>query len=117
VSAFGVDGFNIHDRCAQILGSYRAIPRDVYRAVAPGGFRHELERAACRRARGSDAGARGATPKLAGPMPKLAGPMPKLAAAKFRFTGSVLQLACPRPVRNFTFTSRFKGNWVAVIAA
>jgi len=29
VSAFGVDGFNIDDRCAQILGSYRAIPRDV----------------------------------------------------------------------------------------
>jgi len=34
VSAFGVDGFNIDDRCAQILGSYRAIPRDVRRAVA-----------------------------------------------------------------------------------
>ena len=33
VSAFGVDGFNIDDRCAQILGSYRAIPRDVRRAV------------------------------------------------------------------------------------
>jgi predicted ABC-type ATPase len=34
VSAFGVDGFNIDDRCAQILGSYRAIPRAVRRAVA-----------------------------------------------------------------------------------
>ncbi|HEY1537248.1 MAG TPA: hypothetical protein VGF76_24675 [Polyangiaceae bacterium] len=34
VSAFGVDGFNIDDRCAQVLGSYRAIPRDVRRAVA-----------------------------------------------------------------------------------
>ena len=34
VSAFGVDGFNIDDRCAQILGSYPAIPRDVRRAVA-----------------------------------------------------------------------------------
>ena len=34
VTAFGVDGFNIDDRCAQILGSYRAISRDVRRAVA-----------------------------------------------------------------------------------
>jgi predicted ABC-type ATPase len=34
VSAFGVDAFNIDDRCAQILGSYRAIPREVRRAVA-----------------------------------------------------------------------------------
>jgi len=34
VTAFGVDGFNIDDRCAQILGSYRAIPRHVRRAVA-----------------------------------------------------------------------------------
>ena len=34
VSAFGIDGFNIDDRCAQILGSYRAIPREVRRAVA-----------------------------------------------------------------------------------
>jgi predicted ABC-type ATPase len=34
VAAFGVDAFNIDDRCAQILGSYRAIPRDVRRAVA-----------------------------------------------------------------------------------
>lgn len=34
VSAFGVDSFNIDDRCAQILGSYRAISRDVRRAVA-----------------------------------------------------------------------------------
>src|SRR5258706_4292213 len=34
VTAFGIDSFNIDDRCAQILGSYRAIPRDVRRAVA-----------------------------------------------------------------------------------
>src|SRR6188768_2387522 len=34
VTAFGVDGFNIDDRCAQILGSYRAIPREIRRAVA-----------------------------------------------------------------------------------
>jgi predicted ABC-type ATPase len=34
VTAFGIDAFNIDDRCAQILGSYRAIPRDVRRAVA-----------------------------------------------------------------------------------
>lgn len=34
VTAFGVDAFNIDDRCAQILGSYRAIPRDVRCAVA-----------------------------------------------------------------------------------
>lgn len=34
VTAFGVDAFNIDDRCAQILGSYLAIPRDVRRAVA-----------------------------------------------------------------------------------
>jgi predicted ABC-type ATPase len=34
VTAFGVDSFNIDDCCAQILGSYRAIPRDVRRAVA-----------------------------------------------------------------------------------
>ena len=34
VTAVGVDAFNIDDRCAQILGSYRAIPRDVRRAVA-----------------------------------------------------------------------------------
>ena len=34
VTAFGIDGFNIDDRCAQILGSYRAIPRHVRRAVA-----------------------------------------------------------------------------------
>lgn len=33
-TAFGVDAFNIDDRCAQILGSYRAIPRDVRQAVA-----------------------------------------------------------------------------------
>lgn len=34
VTAFGIDAFNIDDRCAQILGSYRAIPRQVRRAVA-----------------------------------------------------------------------------------
>ena len=27
VTAFGVDAFNIDDRCAQVLGSYRAIGR------------------------------------------------------------------------------------------
>jgi predicted ABC-type ATPase len=34
VSAFGIDSFNIDDRCAQILGSYRSIPRNVRHAVA-----------------------------------------------------------------------------------
>jgi hypothetical protein len=34
VTAFGVDSFNIEHRCAQILGSYRATPRGVRRAVA-----------------------------------------------------------------------------------
>lgn len=34
VTAFGIDSFNIDDRCAQIVGSYRAIPREVRRAVA-----------------------------------------------------------------------------------
>jgi predicted ABC-type ATPase len=34
VSAVGFDAFNIDDRCAQILGSYRGISRDVRRAVA-----------------------------------------------------------------------------------
>jgi predicted ABC-type ATPase len=34
VTAFGVDSFNIDDRCAQIVGSYRAIPRDIRHAVA-----------------------------------------------------------------------------------
>lgn len=34
VTASGVDAFNIDDRCAQILGSYRAIPPRVRRAVA-----------------------------------------------------------------------------------
>lgn len=33
-AAFGVDAFNIDDRCAQILGSYRAISREVRAAVA-----------------------------------------------------------------------------------
>ena len=34
VGALGIDSFNIDDRCAQIQGSYRAISRDVRRAVA-----------------------------------------------------------------------------------
>lgn len=34
VTAFGVSSFNIDDQCAQILGSYRAISREVRRAVA-----------------------------------------------------------------------------------
>src|SRR5580658_8059544 len=34
VTAFGIDAFNIDDRCAQVLGSYRAIPRGVRRSVA-----------------------------------------------------------------------------------
>jgi predicted ABC-type ATPase len=34
VTALRVDSFNIDDRCAQIQGSYRAISRDVRRAVA-----------------------------------------------------------------------------------
>lgn len=32
--SFGVDGFNIDDRCAQVVGSYRAISRTVRSAVA-----------------------------------------------------------------------------------
>src|SRR5437773_240669 len=43
VTAFGVDSFNIDDRCAQILGSYRSIPRDVRRAVAKECERFVLE--------------------------------------------------------------------------
>ena len=43
VTALGVDAFNIDDRCAQILGSYRAIPRDVRRAVAKEGERFVLD--------------------------------------------------------------------------
>jgi predicted ABC-type ATPase len=42
-TAFGVDAFNIDDRCAQILGSYRAIPREVRRAVAKECERFVLE--------------------------------------------------------------------------
>lgn len=34
VTSFRVDAFNIDDRCAQVLGSYRAISPDVRRAVA-----------------------------------------------------------------------------------
>jgi predicted ABC-type ATPase len=34
LTAFGADSFNIDDRCAQILGSYRAISREIRRAVA-----------------------------------------------------------------------------------
>jgi predicted ABC-type ATPase len=44
VTAFGIDAFNIDDRCAQILGSYRAIPRDVRRAVAKECERFVLDR-------------------------------------------------------------------------
>jgi predicted ABC-type ATPase len=33
VTALGVEAFNIDDRCAQLQGSYRAIPRDVRRSV------------------------------------------------------------------------------------
>lgn len=43
VAAFGVDAFNIDDRCAQILGSYRSISRDVRRAVAKECERFVLE--------------------------------------------------------------------------
>jgi predicted ABC-type ATPase len=34
VTDFGLDGFNIDDRCAQLLGRYRAIPCEVRRSVA-----------------------------------------------------------------------------------
>jgi predicted ABC-type ATPase len=34
VTALGIDAFNIDDRCAQLLGSYRSISREVRRAVA-----------------------------------------------------------------------------------
>lgn len=34
VTAFRIDAFNVDDRCAQIQGSYRAISREVRRAVA-----------------------------------------------------------------------------------
>src|SRR5260221_13429192 len=34
VTAFGIDSFNIDDRRAQIVGSYRSISRDVRRVVA-----------------------------------------------------------------------------------
>ncbi len=44
VAAFRVDSFNIDDRCAQILGSYRAISRDVRRAVAKECERFVLDR-------------------------------------------------------------------------
>jgi hypothetical protein len=57
VTAFGVDAFNIDDRCAQICGSSRAIPRDVRRAVAksrrPSGRRLPSRRRV-RRSVGSD---------------------------------------------------------------
>ena len=33
-SALGIDAFNIDDRCAQLVGSYRAIPHAVRNAVA-----------------------------------------------------------------------------------
>jgi predicted ABC-type ATPase len=44
VAAFCVDSFNIDDRCAQILGSYRAISRDVRPAVAKECERFVLDR-------------------------------------------------------------------------
>lgn len=34
VSGFGIDAFNIDDRCAQLIGSYRAISREVREVVA-----------------------------------------------------------------------------------
>jgi predicted ABC-type ATPase len=34
VAALGVDAFSIDDRCAQIVGSYRAIPPTVRKAVS-----------------------------------------------------------------------------------
>ncbi len=34
VAAFRIDSFHIDDRCAQIVGSYRAISREVRHAVA-----------------------------------------------------------------------------------
>jgi predicted ABC-type ATPase len=34
IAAMGVDSFSIDDRCAQILGSYRAIPPAVRKAVS-----------------------------------------------------------------------------------
>jgi predicted ABC-type ATPase len=34
VTSLGIDAFNIDDRCAQLVGSYRAIPRRVRDAVA-----------------------------------------------------------------------------------
>src|SRR5215471_14737489 len=34
ISALGVDAFSIDDRCAQIVGSYRAIPPAVRKAVS-----------------------------------------------------------------------------------
>ncbi|MBI2392255.1 MAG: zeta toxin family protein [Deltaproteobacteria bacterium] len=49
MTAFGLDAFNIDDRCAQILGSYRAIPRGVRRAVAKECERFVLDHIARRR--------------------------------------------------------------------
>ena len=54
VTAFGIDAFNIDDRCAQILGSYRAIPRDVRRAVAKECERFVLDRIPWEVLRGRD---------------------------------------------------------------
>ncbi len=34
LSAMGIDAFNIDDRCAQLVGSYQAIPREVRVAIA-----------------------------------------------------------------------------------
>jgi len=44
VTALGIDSFNIDDRCAQVLGSYRAIPREPCGSVRghPGHVRLRL---------------------------------------------------------------------------
>jgi len=49
VTAFAVDAFNVDDRCAQILGSYRAIPRTLRRAVGEECERFILDHIAQRR--------------------------------------------------------------------
>lgn len=48
LAAFGVDAFNIDDRCAQLVGSYRAIPPAVRAAVARECERFIVERIAGR---------------------------------------------------------------------
>ena len=42
VTAFGVDAFNIDDRCAQVLGSYRAAAIDQAQLAREHGFATEL---------------------------------------------------------------------------